>query len=132
MFTDIEGFSRISEDIAPELLTSRLSRYFEALGAAIAANRGMIDKYIGDSVMAFWNAPEPDTDHVFHACRAALQAAAAGRSLADKWRSAAGRASAPASDCMRDRRWSAMSARATASTTRWSARSPTRPRGSKG
>jgi adenylate cyclase len=86
MFTDIEGFSRISEGIAPELLTSRLSRYFEALGAAISANRGMIDKYIGDSVMAFWNAPEPDPDHVFHACRAALHAAAASRALADKWR----------------------------------------------
>jgi adenylate cyclase len=85
MFTDIEGFSRISEDIAPELLTSRLSRYFEALGAAISGNRGMIDKYIGDSVMAFWNAPELDPDHVVHACRAALQAAAASRALADKW-----------------------------------------------
>ncbi|MCW5736886.1 MAG: hypothetical protein KIS73_22360 [Enhydrobacter sp.] len=86
MFTDIEGFSRISEDIAPELLTSRLSRYFEALGAAISGNHGMIDKYIGDSVMAFWNAPELDPDHVVHACRAALQAAAASRALADKWR----------------------------------------------
>jgi adenylate cyclase len=86
MFTDIEGFSRISEDIAPELLTSRLSRYFEALGEVITANRGMIDKYIGDSVMAFWNAPELDPDHVFHACRAALQAAEASRSLAAKWR----------------------------------------------
>lgn len=86
MFTDIEGFSRISEDIAPELLTSRLSRYFEALGAVITANHGMIDKYIGDSVMAFWNAPELDPDHVFHACRAALQAAEASRSLAAKWR----------------------------------------------
>lgn len=86
MFTDIEGFSRISEDIAPELLTSRLSRYFEALGAAISGNHGMIDKYIGDSVMAFWNAPELDPDHVVHACRAALQAAAASHALADKWR----------------------------------------------
>jgi adenylate cyclase len=86
MFTDIEGFSRIAEGIPPELLTSRLSRYFEALGAAISANRGMIDKYIGDSVMAFWNAPEPDPDHVFHAVRTSLQAAAASRRLADKWR----------------------------------------------
>jgi adenylate cyclase len=86
MFTDIEGFSRISEDIAPELLTSRLSRYFEALGGAISGNRGMIDKYIGDSVMAFWNAPELDPDHVFHAVRAALQAAAASHALAGKWR----------------------------------------------
>ena len=101
MFTDIEGFSRLSEDIAPELLTSRLSRYFEALGAAITANRGMIDKYIGDSVMAFWNAPEPDPDHVFHACRAALQAAAGEpQPCRRNGASAAGRASARASACM--------------------------------
>ncbi len=86
LFTDIEGFSRLSETMEPELLTSRLSRYFEVLGAAIATNRGMIDKYIGDSIMAFWNAPEPDPDHIANACRAALQAAAAGRRLSDKWR----------------------------------------------
>lgn len=86
MFSDIEGFSLISETMEPELLTSRLSRYFEVLGTAISANRGMIDKYIGDSIMAFWNAPEPDEDHIANACRAALQAAAAGHRLAEKWR----------------------------------------------
>jgi adenylate cyclase len=85
LFSDIEGFSLISETMEPELLTSRLSRYFEALGAPISANRGMIDKYIGDSIMAFWNAPEPDDDHIANACRATLQAAAAGRRLAEKW-----------------------------------------------
>ena len=87
LFTDIEGFSRLSETMEPELLTSRLSRYFEALGGAISANRGTIDKFIGDSIMAFWNAPEPDADHVANACRAALQAADAGRRLSEKWRS---------------------------------------------
>ncbi len=87
MFTDIEGFSLLSETMEPELLTDRLSRYFDALGSAISANRGMIDKYIGDSIMAFWNAPEPDPDHVANACRAALQAAAAGNRLSEKWRS---------------------------------------------
>lgn len=86
MFTDIEGFSLLSETMEPELLTSRLSRYFEALGSAISANRGMIDKYIGDSIMAFWNAPETDPDHIANACRGALQAAAAGRALSEKWR----------------------------------------------
>jgi adenylate cyclase len=86
MFTDIEGFSRITETMEPELLTSRLSRYYDALGSAILANRGTIDKYIGDSIMAFWNAPEPDPDHVVNACRAALQAADAGRQLSEKWR----------------------------------------------
>jgi adenylate cyclase len=86
MFTDIEGFSRLSETMEPELLTSRLSRYFDALGSAILANRGTIDKYIGDGIMAFWNAPEPDPDHVANACRAALEAAESGRQLSDKWR----------------------------------------------
>jgi adenylate cyclase len=86
MFTDIEGFSLLSETMEPELLTSRLSRYFDALGSAISANHGMIDKYIGDSIMAFWNAPEPDPDHIANACRAALQAAAAGNQLSEKWR----------------------------------------------
>jgi adenylate cyclase len=85
MFTDIEGFSRISESIEPELLTDRLSRYFDTLGEAISAHRGMIDKYIGDSVMAFWNAPQPDPDHIYNACATALDAAAASRQLADKW-----------------------------------------------
>jgi adenylate cyclase len=85
MFTDIEGFSLLSEGMEPELLTNRLSRYFDALGTAIEANGGMIDKYIGDSIMAFWNAPEPDPDHIANACRAALQAAAAGNRLSEKW-----------------------------------------------
>jgi adenylate cyclase len=86
MFTDIEGFSLLTETMEPELLTSRLSRYFEALGSAISANRGTIDKYIGDSIMAFWNAPETDPEHIANACRGALQAAAAGHALSEKWR----------------------------------------------
>jgi adenylate cyclase len=85
MFTDIEGFSRIAETIKPELLTARLSRYFDVLGTAISAHRGMIDKYIGDSIMAFWNAPQPDPDHIFNACAAALEAADGSRRLAVKW-----------------------------------------------
>ncbi|MGD9884099.1 MAG: adenylate/guanylate cyclase domain-containing protein [Reyranella sp.] len=91
MFTDIESFSLLSETMEPEILTGRLSRYFDVLGTAISANRGMIDKYIGDSIMAFWNAPEPDPDHVANACRAALQAAAASNRLCERW-AARGRA----------------------------------------
>ncbi|MFO1159838.1 MAG: adenylate/guanylate cyclase domain-containing protein [Reyranellaceae bacterium] len=86
MFTDVEGFSFISENIDPKLLTSRLSRYFEVLGAAITNHRGMIDKYIGDGIMAFWNAPALDPDHVTNAVRAALEAADASRRLEVKWR----------------------------------------------
>jgi adenylate cyclase len=87
MFTDIQGFSLLSETMEPELLTSRLSRYFDVMGAAITANRGTIDKYIGDSIMAFWNAPEPDDDHIANAVRAALQAMESGHRLSEKWRS---------------------------------------------
>ena len=85
MFTDIEGFARIAEQLRPEVLTRRLSHYFETLAPAISENRGTIDKYIGDSIMAYWNAPETDDEHVFHACRAALRAAAASRALAVRW-----------------------------------------------
>jgi adenylate cyclase len=86
MFTDIQSFSLLSETMEPELLTSRLSRYFDVMGAAIAAHRGTIDKYIGDSIMAFWNAPEPDPDHIANAVRAALQAMVDGHRLAEKWK----------------------------------------------
>jgi adenylate cyclase len=86
MFTDVESFSRISERLEPEVLTRRLSHYFEVLGRAIAGNHGTIDKYIGDGIMAYWNAPDPDPDHLVHACRAALQVRATSRRLADKWR----------------------------------------------
>jgi adenylate cyclase len=51
---------------------SDLSRYFEEMDTAIFGNGGTIDKYIGDAVMAIWNAPVEDSDHVVHACRAAL------------------------------------------------------------
>ena len=85
MFSDIESFSRISQGLSPQVLTGRLSRYFDALTAPISASHGTIDKFIGDSIMAFWNAPELDEHHVEHACRAALRAAAASQKLVEKW-----------------------------------------------
>ena len=85
MFSDIESFSRISEGLSPQVLTGRLSRYFDALTAPISAGHGTIDKFIGDSIMAFWNAPEPDEQHVENACRAALGAATASQDLVEKW-----------------------------------------------
>jgi adenylate cyclase len=81
LFSDIEGFSRKTEGMPPEVLMTDLSRYFEAMEVAISRHRGTIDKYIGDAVMAIWNAPEEDPDHAGHACRAALACRAAGKSL---------------------------------------------------
>ena len=85
MFTDIQGFSAISESVEPEVLMSRLSEYFDRIASAIIANRGTVDKYIGDGIMAVWNAPDTDPDHVANACRGALAILAASEGLAAEW-----------------------------------------------
>jgi adenylate cyclase len=74
MFSDVHGFTTLAEEMAPHDLSRQASRYFEAVTAAVARERGTIDKFIGDSVMAFWGAPAELDDHAFRACRAALRA----------------------------------------------------------
>lgn len=74
LFTDIEGFTSMSECMSPEEIVSQTSEYFERLSFGIQANRGVIDKYIGDAIMAIWNAPSDDENHVDNACRGALAA----------------------------------------------------------
>jgi len=85
LFTDIAGFTRIAEDTEPEDLMLRTSEYFEALGAVLSQHHGVVDKYIGDAIMALWNAPSRDEDHVAHACAAVLACRNAGRDLAESW-----------------------------------------------
>ena len=85
LFTDIAGFTRIAEDTEPEDLMLRTSEYFEALGAVLSQHHGVVDKYIGDAIMALWNAPSRDEDHVAHACAAVLACRDAGRGLAESW-----------------------------------------------
>jgi adenylate cyclase len=72
MFTDIRSFSKHSEELSPSELTSRLNRFFTPMTDQIQHHRGTIDKYIGDCIMAFWNAPLTDAEHGRHACQAAL------------------------------------------------------------
>ncbi|MFI5016752.1 MAG: adenylate/guanylate cyclase domain-containing protein [Dongiales bacterium] len=72
MFTDIVGFSRIALRHTPTSLAAFLNRHFGLIGRHVDAEHGTIDKYIGDSVMAFWGAPVLDSDHALHAARAAL------------------------------------------------------------
>ena len=74
MFCDVRGFSSISEEFQndPAGLTHLMNRFLTPMTAAILNQRGTIDKYIGDSIMAFWNAPLDDADHAMHACEAAL------------------------------------------------------------
>ena len=81
VFTDVQGFTTIAESADPDVLMRQTSRYFSVLTQAFLAEGGTIDKFIGDAVMVFWNAPNPQPDHVARACRAALAAQAAGERL---------------------------------------------------
>lgn len=72
MFTDLAGFTGAAEGMEPEQVLHWLSDYFDAMSRAIHAHGGTIDKFIGDAVMAMWNAPVEDPDHVANACRAML------------------------------------------------------------
>jgi len=72
LFMDVRGFSGISESLDAESLIRFINRLFAPLAEAILKNRGTIDKFMGDAMMAFWNAPLPDPHHAASACRAAL------------------------------------------------------------
>jgi class 3 adenylate cyclase len=72
MFTDIVGFSRLAARLTPSDTAAFLNGHFALLGCCIEAEGGTIDKYIGDSVMAFWGAPDEQADHAERACAAAL------------------------------------------------------------
>lgn len=77
MFSDVRNFSALAERTTPEQLVDILNRLFGALGGAILRHRGTIDKFMGDSVMAFWNAPAEERDHALLAGKAALAMRAA-------------------------------------------------------
>ncbi|WP_051960511.1 CHASE2 domain-containing protein [Devosia riboflavina] len=81
MFSDVRNFSALAERTTPEQLVNILNGLFAALGGAIIRHRGTIDKFMGDSVMAFWNAPAEEREHALLAGRAALAMRAALRDL---------------------------------------------------
>jgi adenylate cyclase len=72
MFTDVRGFTRISEQFDPPGLTRFMNRFLTPMTDLILKEGGTIDKYMGDAIMAFWNAPLPVEGHAGHACRTAL------------------------------------------------------------
>jgi adenylate cyclase len=72
LFSDIEGFTTISQDMEPERLVALLNEYLSIMSEIVFTNRGTLDKYEGDAIMAFWGAPIPQADHALLACRAAL------------------------------------------------------------
>jgi adenylate cyclase len=72
-FSDIQGFTRISEKLNPEKLTALLNEYLSAMSDIIHEESGTIDKYEGDAIIAFWNAPLSVPDHAIRVVRAALR-----------------------------------------------------------
>ena len=74
MFSDVRGFTTISESYKhdPQGLTALMNRFLTPLTNAILARKGYIDKYMGDAIMAFWNAPLDDNQHELNACEAAI------------------------------------------------------------
>jgi len=73
LFSDIRGFTRIAEQLDPEALTKLVNRFLTPLTRIIQKSRGTVDKYMGDCVMAFWNAPLDVRDHGREAVAAALE-----------------------------------------------------------
>jgi adenylate cyclase len=73
LFSDIRGFTSISEKLTPEQLVDHLNEYLQAMTDIVIKYNGTLDKYVGDEIMAFWGAPIPQENHTYLACKAALE-----------------------------------------------------------
>lgn len=80
MFADLAGFTRLTEQLGAAVLPLA-SSFFEQATGAIEARSGVVDKFIGDAVMALWGAPQADRNAAFNACRAALAIQAATQTI---------------------------------------------------
>ncbi len=85
LFTDIEDFSSLSEQLPANDLLGQMSVYFEEVSRAITQEAGTVDKFIGDGVMAFWGAPAERSDHALRACAAALRATRRMAEVNERW-----------------------------------------------
>jgi adenylate cyclase len=85
LFSDVRGFTTLSENLAPPQLVELLNEYLTVMTDVIFKNWGTLDKYIGDAIMAFWGAPYAQPDHALRACRASLDMIAALQKLQADW-----------------------------------------------
>ena len=95
LFCDVRNFTSISERLSASELTRFINELLTPLSDVILRNRGTIDKYMGDAIMAFWNAPLAVPDHAEQACRSALDMAARMQELNSRWREEAEAAGRP-------------------------------------
>ncbi|HEY6896829.1 MAG TPA: adenylate/guanylate cyclase domain-containing protein [Rhodocyclaceae bacterium] len=73
LFSDVRGFTTISEGLEPDELATLMNEYLGAMTIVVRKHRGTLDKYIGDAIMAFWGAPVEDAEHAKHAVITALE-----------------------------------------------------------
>jgi adenylate cyclase len=88
LFSDIRGFTTLSERMSPEQLVAFINQYLTPMTNIVFTNGGTLDKYIGDAIMAFWGAPLDQPDHALRACRAALGFVEKLDELRKRWRAA--------------------------------------------
>jgi adenylate cyclase len=86
LFSDIRGFTTISEGLTPDQLVQLLNEYFGQMTEIVFATDGTLDKYIGDAIMAFWGSPYPQADHASRSCSCALQMVRGLEKLNAKWK----------------------------------------------
>jgi adenylate cyclase len=84
-FSDVKDFTTISEQVAPERLMEFTSEYLEGLVNLILEHRGTVDKFVGDQVMAYWNAPTPNPEHAADGCRAILACRGWSNAQNERW-----------------------------------------------
>jgi len=87
LFSDVRGFTAMSEHGTPEDVVAQLNQYFSRMVAVVFAHRGTVDKFVGDMVMALFGAPLDDDDHAEHAVQTALAMARALAELNAEWQS---------------------------------------------
>jgi adenylate cyclase len=98
LFSDLAGFTDLSEGLDVQTLGAFMNRYLGAMSDQVLSQDGTLDKYIGDAVMAFWNAPLAQEDHAARACRAALRMVQAEKELFAQMAAESAAAGGPAGD----------------------------------
>jgi len=85
LFSDIRGFTTLSESMSPQALVNHLNEYLTAMTGIILEYEGTLDKYVGDEIMCFWGAPLPQENHAMLACQCALRQMEGLRKLNESW-----------------------------------------------